>query len=94
MSELFPNDELDLTESTILRTLDLAYYPSERGEYNFDTSNVNPDGTFTDPENRWAGITRPMTVTDFENSNIKIIQFWIIRIPMKTIPLPIPKVYL
>jgi cell surface protein SprA len=76
VSELFPNDELDLTESTILRTLDLAYYPSERGEYNFDTNNVNPNGTFTDPQNRWAGITRPMTVTDFENSNIEYIQFW------------------
>ena len=76
VSELFPNDELDLTESTILRTLDLAYYPSERGSYNFDTNNVNPDGTFSDPENRWGGITRPMTVTDFENSNIEYLQFW------------------
>jgi len=78
-SELFPNDEQDLTESTIIRTLDLAYYPSERGEYNFDTNNVNPDGTFSDPEERWGGITRPLTVTDFENSNIEYIQFWMMN---------------
>ena len=77
VSELFPNDELDLTESTILRTLDLAFYPNERGPYNYDTDNLNPDGTFTDPENRWAGITRPMTITDFDNSNIEYIQFWL-----------------
>ncbi len=77
VSELFPNDELDLTETQNIRTLDLAYYPSERGSYNFDTTNLNPDGTFSDPENRWAGITRALTVTDFENSNIEYIQFWL-----------------
>jgi cell surface protein SprA len=76
VSELFPNDELDLTESTILRTLDLAFYPNERGEYNFESNNLKSDGTFNDPENRWGGITRPMTITDFDNSNIEYIQFW------------------
>lgn len=76
VSELFPNDELDLTETPIIRTLDLAYYPSERGEYNFETNNVNANGTFIDPENRWGGIMRPITITDFENSNIEYIQFW------------------
>ncbi|PID68253.1 MAG: cell surface protein SprA [Flavobacteriia bacterium] len=77
VGELFPNDELDLTESTILRTLDLAFYPSQRGTYNFETNNLNDDGTFTDPENRWGGVTRPMTITDFDNSNIEYIQFWL-----------------
>ena len=77
-SELFPNDEQDLTEPRILRTLDLAYYPSERGAYNFDAdaAHLNSDGTFNNPEDRWGGITRPLTVTDFENSNIEYIQFW------------------
>lgn len=80
-SELFPNDEQDLTESTILRTLDLAFYPSERGVYNFDTdaAHLNPDGTFNNPEDRWGGITRPLTITDFENSNIEYIQFWMMN---------------
>lgn len=77
MTELFPNDELDLTESSVLRTLDLAFFPNERGEYNFDLNNTNPDGTFNDPENRWGGISRPLTVTDFDNSNIEYIQFWL-----------------
>ncbi len=77
VSELFPNDEQDLTELSTIRTLDLAYYPNERGSYNYETNNLNPDGTFSDPENRWAGITRALTVTDFENSNIEYIQFWL-----------------
>jgi cell surface protein SprA len=75
--ELFPNQELDLTQSTIVRTLDLAYFPNERGSYNYDTNNVSADGKFTDPQDRWAGITRALTTTDFEQSNVEYIQFWL-----------------
>ena len=74
--ELFPEQDLDITESTIVRTLDLAYYPNERGSYNYDTDNVNAQGQFTNPEDRWAGITRPLTTTNFEQSNVEYIQFW------------------
>jgi cell surface protein SprA len=74
--ELFPEQDLDLTQSTIVRTLDLAYYPHERGGYNFDMNNVGPDGRFTNPEDRWAGITRALTTTNFEQSNVEYIQFW------------------
>jgi len=76
VNELFPEDALDGSDSPTLRTLDLAYFPSERGSYNYDTNNVDVDGNFTNPEERWAGITRPLTITDFENSNIEYIQFW------------------
>jgi len=75
--ELFPEQDLDLTQSTIVRTLDLAYFPNERGSYNYDTNNVGGDGKFTDPEDRWAGITRPLTTTNFEQSNVEYIQFWL-----------------
>tara|TARA_B110000305_G_C19464203_1_gene656653 strand:+ start:634 stop:7743 length:7110 start_codon:yes stop_codon:yes gene_type:complete len=76
--ELFPEQDLDVTQSSVVRTLDLAYYPSERGSYNYDISNVGGDGKFTDPEERWAGITRPLTVTNFEQANIEYIQFWML----------------
>lgn len=75
--ELFPEQDLDLTQSTIVRTFDLAYYPHERGSYNFDTNNVAPDGKFTNPEDRWAGITRALTTTNFEQSNVEYIEFWL-----------------
>jgi cell surface protein SprA len=75
--ELFPEQDLDLTQSTIVRTLDLAYFPHERGSYNFDSQNVDANGRFTDPEARWAGITRALTTTNFEQSNVEYIQFWL-----------------
>lgn len=75
--ELFPEQDLDLTQSTIVRTLDLAYYPNERGSYNYDTNNVAGDGKFTNPQDRWAGITRALTTTNFEQSNVEYIQFWL-----------------
>ncbi|MDX2359255.1 MAG: cell surface protein SprA [Crocinitomicaceae bacterium] len=59
--------------------LELAYYPRERGMYNYDTTaTVNPDGTFINPENRWGGIMRALTTTDFEQTNIEYIQFWVL----------------
>ncbi|MFY0629110.1 MAG: cell surface protein SprA [Flavobacteriaceae bacterium] len=75
--ELFPNQELDITQQTLVRTLDLAYFPSERGPYNFDTDNVNTDGTFNNPDTRWAGIMRPLTTNNFEQANVEYIQFWV-----------------
>ena len=75
--ELFPEQDLDLTQSTVVRTLDLAYYPNERGSYNYDTANLGADGKFMDPQDRWAGITRPLTTTNFEQSNVEYIQFWL-----------------
>ena len=75
--ELFPQQDLDLMQSNILPTFDLAYFPHERGPYNFDTDQVDATGSFVNPEERWAGITRPMTTTDFEQANIEYIQFWL-----------------
>lgn len=76
-TELFPNTELDITQNTLVRTLDLAFYPNERGAYNFDTGiGVNANGTFNDPQNRWGGIMRPLTTNNFEQANVEYIQFW------------------
>lgn len=75
--ELFPEQDLDLTQSTVVRTFDLAYYPNQRGSFNYDTSNVGANGDFTNPEDRWAGITRALTTTNFEQSNVEYIQFWL-----------------
>ncbi|PHR70172.1 MAG: cell surface protein SprA [Lutibacter sp.] len=74
-NELFPETDIDITQSSVLRSLDLAYYPSERGSYNNTVDFAN----FTNsPEENWAGITRPLTVTNFEQANIEYIQFWML----------------
>ncbi|MCK4562289.1 MAG: cell surface protein SprA, partial [Flavobacteriaceae bacterium] len=61
---------------TIIRTLDLAYYPQERGSYNYDDG-FNNEGKYPNPEDRWAGITRALTTTNFQQANIEYVQFWL-----------------
>jgi len=75
--ELFPNQDLDITQTNLIRTFDLAYFPEERGPYNYDVDNVDANtGKFTDAQDRWAGITRALTTTDFQQANVEYIQFW------------------
>ena len=75
-NELFPNVELDVTQSSIVRTFDMAYYPAERGTNSYDDS-FGSDGKYINPEDRWAGITRALTTTNFQQANIEYIQFWL-----------------
>lgn len=78
-TEIWPNQQLQYGSISNIPILDLAYYPKERGMYNFDTTNtVDANGLFTDPSNRWGGIMRALTTNDFELANIEYIQFWIL----------------
>lgn len=76
--DIFPNLQQQYGAVPNIPVLDLAYYPTKRGAYNYDTTAVNADGSFSDPFNRWAGISRPLTTNDFELANIEFIQFWIL----------------
>ncbi|OSY87144.1 hypothetical protein WH52_12830 [Tenacibaculum holothuriorum] len=76
--ELFPATDLDITQQNIVRTLDLAYYPHEKGPYNFDTSaDVDSEGKLIRPEENWGGIMRSLTTSNFEQANVEYIQFWL-----------------
>ncbi|MFK7755795.1 MAG: cell surface protein SprA [Flavobacteriales bacterium] len=86
--EVFPDRELSPGTPRNIATLDMTFYPEERGQYNYDlpssdpnlgpeSAGLTPDGLLEDPESRWAGIQRPLTVNDFEASNIEFIQFWV-----------------
>jgi cell surface protein SprA len=78
-TDVFPNLQQQYGSIPNVPILELAYYPLERGMYNYDTTNtVNPDGTFVNPENRWGGIMRSLTTNDFEQTNIEFIQFWVL----------------
>ncbi|HEX4886860.1 MAG TPA: cell surface protein SprA [Luteibaculaceae bacterium] len=74
--EVFPNRQLPQGTPANIAVFDLAFYPTERGPYNFNPS-LTPEGRLTMPTNSWAGITRRLTTTDFEANNIEFIQFWI-----------------
>ncbi|MCB9224655.1 MAG: cell surface protein SprA [Crocinitomicaceae bacterium] len=79
-TDLFP--QYNPVQGTLnnIPVLDLAYYPEERGQYNYDTlsANIDADGKFTNPEDRWSGIMRSLTTTNFETANIQFIQFWLL----------------
>ena len=78
--ELFPQSQPAVGTVNNIQVFDLAYYPKERGPYNYDTTDIyiEPDGSFNNPEDRWAGIMRAMTTTNFENANVQYIQFWLL----------------
>lgn len=82
-TEVFPNKDPEPGLINNLPTLDLAFYPTERGPYNYDTtrnrysSGLATDGSLLDPETRWGGIMREIQASDFEASNVEFIQFWI-----------------
>ncbi len=77
--DIFPNLQQQYGSIPNIPILELAFYPLERGMYNYDTTNtINPDGTFTNPENRWGGIMRSLSTNDFEQTNIEFIQFWVL----------------
>ena len=56
--------------------LDLAYYPEERGPYNYTVNGLNSDGTLMNPQDNWAGIMRKLETNDFEATNIEFVEFW------------------
>ncbi|PWD99199.1 T9SS outer membrane translocon Sov/SprA [Marinilabilia rubra] len=74
--EIFPYRESAYGEPTNIPVLNLAYYPDERGPYNFDT-NLSPEGKLNNPEERWAGIMREIQTSDFESANVEYIEFWV-----------------
>ncbi len=74
--EIWPNRELNYGEASAVQTLNLSYYPTERGPYNLDATNIDENFNLMYPEKRWGGIMRKLDNTNFESSNIEYIQFW------------------
>lgn len=77
-SELYPNKTISTTDVTTISALNLSFYPTERGPYNLDATNIDNNGNLTSPTKRWGGIMRKLETTDFETANIGYIQFWMI----------------
>ena len=85
ITEIFPNKDVVNGQPQRLRTLDFAFYPEERGPYNFDLMGVpgisygiNEDGFLNNPTTRWGGVTRKIETNDFEAANIEFIEFWML----------------
>ncbi|MWB95622.1 cell surface protein SprA [Flavobacterium sp. GA093] len=71
--ELYPNTDIAQGQIQVISTLDLSYYPSERGPYNNNpTFNTEPSAS------NFGGIMRAINSTNFEQSNVEYIQFWVL----------------
>ncbi|WP_345110177.1 cell surface protein SprA [Hymenobacter algoricola] len=81
-TEIFPNRDVGATGNGFEYTLDLAYFPNERGQYNYNPA-VSSDGRFLNPAtpslnaDNYGGISREITFdTDFDNANVEYMEFW------------------
>ncbi len=88
-TELFPSKTPVNGQPVVLSVLDLAFYPGERGPYNYDlapqtgyssgmitSSSAGTVGKLANPESRWGGIMRRLETNDFQAANIEYVQFW------------------
>ncbi len=75
IDEIFPQVDLVQGQTTVINSLDLNFYPELRGPYNMDP--LVSDGQIDDSGDSWAGITRLINTTDFEQSNVEYLEFWL-----------------
>ena len=74
-TEIFPYKQL--TQGIYYEQIfDIAYFPNERGPYNYNPS-LDNNGMLTNPQSSWGAITKAVTSeTDFDKANIEYIEFW------------------
>jgi len=68
LRELFDQRDLLANTNAYINTMDLTFYPEERGAYN-----VNPSANDTKP---WAAISRPINTANFIDANVEYMEFW------------------
>lgn len=68
LKELFDQRDVMAGTNSYISTLDMTFYPQERGPYN-----VNPNAVDT---KNWGAIMRPISVSNFKDSNVEYIEFW------------------
>jgi cell surface protein SprA len=82
-NEIFPYKESPTGIPTNISVLNVAFYPSERGPYNYDvmpgaySAGINSDGLLNAPHTRWGGMMRELLTNDFESANIQYLKFWL-----------------
>jgi cell surface protein SprA len=76
LKEIFPERQLQQGLPTNVSTLDLAFYPKDRGPYNYNVDELNEDGSMANPTTKWGGIMRKIDQNDFEATNIDYVEVW------------------
>lgn len=76
LNEIFPNTDVVQGQPQVVYTMDVNYNPSVRGPYNYNPAAAGGN-TLPVPGSNFAGITRPINTTNFEQTNVEYIQFWV-----------------
>ena len=83
--EIYPNKVNANNVPTNISVLNLAFYPEEKGAYNYDvnpttfSSGIDYLGNLKNPASRWAGIMRKIEIHNFDFANIENIEFWLMN---------------
>lgn len=77
---VIPQDIFRLRDRQVVNTnepiFDIAYFPSERGQYNYNPD-LTPSGLLPNPEENFGAITRANTTqVNWEETNIEYVEFW------------------
>ena len=78
VDEIYPGRDVLYGETNYVQTLNLSFYPSERGPYNLDAENIDEFGNLLNPQSRWGGIMRKMDNPNFEQNNVEYLEFWLL----------------
>lgn len=78
VTQIYPNRTPDYGQAQLI-TFDMAFYPGEKGPYNFNdrAGEVTADGRLRNPRKAWGGIMRGLDQVDFESANVEFIEFWL-----------------
>jgi cell surface protein SprA len=76
--DIFPNRSVAGLINYPQNVLDIAYYPTEKGMYNY-ASDLDANGMLKNPRANFGGLSRAITSdNDFDNANIESIEFWML----------------
>lgn len=74
--EIFQNRDREVINTNV-PIFDFAYFPSERGQNNYNPD-LDNQGLLKNPQTNFGGITRAITSdVDFDKNNIEYIEFWL-----------------
>ena len=76
LNELFPNTDVIQGQPQVIYTMDLTFSPTVRGPYNFNPASAGGN-SLSNPKENFAGISRAITSTNFEQTNVEFIEFWL-----------------
>ncbi|MFV8226300.1 cell surface protein SprA [Christiangramia aquimixticola] len=76
LNEIFPNTDIVQGQPQVVYTMDVNYDPAQRGPYNYNPASAGSN-TLPNPASNFGGIMRAINTTNFEQSNVEYIQFWV-----------------